>query len=138
MTQGDVLELLIFIILAGMGFAYPGQKHVWFSVVGILLLNHVAVRIALLVLPPMAAVAVMAVLDLYLIVTFFPISTAIGSMFAVMVAGALLTFAGYLSPLPSNGLTTNFWSVFSIACFVQDLVMVAAFFTNGVTIGGKQ
>jgi hypothetical protein len=136
MSKGDIVELSIFVILAAMTFGYHDKKS-WATAVVLLLINHIGARMAYVVFAPIFAVWAMVPMALYL-GQFFEYTSAIGLAFTGMAAGAVLTSAGYLSPLASNGLSMNYWSAFSLLCFWQDLVMVAAFFSGSVTIGGKQ
>lgn len=56
----------------------------------------------------------------------------IGALFGVSVIGGGLTAMGILSPMPSIGLTYNFWSVMSVVSYLQDGLLMA----HAITMAG--
>lgn len=127
MTEGDYLEMSVLAILYGLAFTVPLPRWRVFWSLHLMALNMLAGRVFILMYDD--AFVLCSLLQLLAAIILVSMAetikgVVIGLLFAVMVVGGGLTALGYLSHDTSIGLSLNFWSVMSVATYLQFVVVM--------------
>jgi hypothetical protein len=136
-THGDFSEYVRQLVLYGAGITLasfrPAGFTSWryFGTLALMTANEGVARVALGYDVTTAWIVCTASQAVFAAILFIIAQTwvgmAVGALFGVSIAGAGLTAWGLLSPLPSIGLSDNYWTVMSLASYAQDaLILVYA------------
>lgn len=144
MTEGDWYDLFRKILVIGPGVFLWYWMHPlftpwrYFGTLALMLGDQVFGRMMIALDPESAWMACIVYQTGAAIILFIVAETwvglVIGALFGVSVIGGGLTAMGILSPLPSIGLTYNYWSVMSVVSYLQDVILLAY---AGVMAGRK-
>lgn len=127
MTQGDYLELSVIATLYGLAFTTNPPRWRLFWALHVMAFNMLAGRVFILNYTD-AYILCGLLQALFAAIFIFTSETVkgviLGLLYASMVVGAGLTGLGYLSHETSVGLALNYWSVMSIATYLQFVVVL--------------
>lgn len=127
MTQGDYIEMTLTAMLYGLAFTLPLPRWRFFWSLNVMAVNMLAGRVFILAYGDQAYI-LCSLLQLLAAVIFIVVAeTAMGVLtgllFASMVVGGGLTGLGTLSPNKGIGLSLSYWSVMSIATYLQFVIL---------------
>lgn len=135
MTHGDYADLIRKIIVIGPGvflwFTLNSDFTPWryFGTLSLMIGDQIFGRTMLSLDVESAWMACLmyqagAAIILFIVAESW-VGLLIGALFGVSIIGGGLTAMGILSPLPSIGLSHNYWSVMSGVSYLQDAILMA-------------